>query len=230
MLNRPRVLVAIPAYNEEECIASTVNELRNVAPQYDFIVINDGSKDKTLEICRELDCKVIDMPINCGLTVGFRTAACYAVSHGYDFMIQFDADGQHRPEYLSDLIDKACSTNADIVIGSRFLTVRKDVSARMVGSRMITFLIKCLTGKRVSDPTSGFRLFRRNILEKYCDDSTLNPEPESIALFLRQGHTVAEVQVKMRERQGGESYLNPWKSVQYMARVFITLLFVQWFR
>lgn len=230
MSNRPRTLVAIPAYNEEECIESTVNELRKVAPQLDFIVINDGSKDKTLDICRELHCDVIDMPINCGLTIGFQTAARYAVTHGYDYMIQFDADGQHRPEYLRSLIEKACIENADIVIGSRFLTVRKEVSARMIGSRLITFLIKCLTGKRISDPTSGFRLFKHNILEKYCSDSSLNPEPESIALFLKQGFSVAEVQVEMRERQGGESYLNPWKSVQYMARVFITLLFVQWFR
>lgn len=230
MSNQIKALVAIPAYNEEECIENTVTELRAVAPEFDFVVINDGSRDRTGEICGSLNCNVITMPINCGLTVGFQTAARYAVDHGYDCMIQFDADGQHRPEYLSSLVEKAETTGSDIVIGSRFLTVRKDKSMRMVGSRMITVLIKMLTGRRISDPTSGFRLFSRSVLEKYCFDNTLNPEPESIALFLKQGYSVSEVQVSMRERQGGESYLNPIRSAQYMVRVFATLLIVQWFR
>ena len=230
MSNQIKALVAIPAYNEEECIENTVTELRSVAPEFDFVVIDDGSRDRTGEICGSLNCNVITMPINCGLTVGFQTAARYSVDHGYDCMIQFDADGQHRPEYLSSLVEKAETTGSDIVIGSRFLTVRKDKSMRMVGSRMITVLIKMLTGRRISDPTSGFRLFSRSVLEKYCFDNTLNPEPESIALFLKQGYSVSEVQVSMRERQGGESYLNPVKSMQYMLRVFATLLIVQWFR
>ncbi|MEF2876738.1 MAG: glycosyltransferase family 2 protein [Collinsella sp.] len=230
MSNQIKALVAIPAYNEEECIENTVTELRAVAPEFDFVVIDDGSRDRTGEICGSLNCNVITMPINCGLTVGFQTAARYAVDHGYDCMIQFDADGQHRPEYLSSLVEKAETTGSDIVIGSRFLTVRKDKSMRMVGSRMITVLIKMLTGRRISDPTSGFRLFSRSVLEKYCFDNTLNPEPESIALFLKQGYSVSEVQVSMRERQGGESYLNPIRSAQYMIRVFATLLIVQWFR
>ena len=218
----PRTIVAIPAYNEEECIENTIIELRQVAPKFDFVVINDGSHDRTLSICKKIGCNIIDMPINCGLTVGFQTAA--------DYMIQFDADGQHRPEYLAALVEKAENTGSDIVIGSRFLTVRKDKSMRMVGSRMITVLIKMLTGRRISDPTSGFRLFGRSVLDRYYYDNTLNPEPESIALFLKQGYSVSEVQVTMRERQGGESYLNPVKSMQYMLRVFATLLIVQWFR
>ena len=224
------MLIAVPAYNEEECIEGTVRELRSVAPEFDFIIINDGSRDRTGEICKSLDCKIIEMPINCGLTVGFQTAARYAVDHGYDYMIQFDADGQHRPEYIAALVEKAVKTGSNIVVGSRFLTVRKDKSMRMVGSRMITVLIKMLTGHRISDPTSGFRLFSRPILERYYYDNTLNPEPESLALFLKQGYSVSEVQVSMRERQGGESYLNPVKSMQYMLRVFVTLLIVQWFR
>ncbi len=226
----PKTLIAIPAYNEEECIEKTVCELRQTVPEFDFVVINDGSRDCTLAICKELGCNVVDLPINCGLTVGFQTAARYAVDHGYDYMVQFDADGQHRPEYIKALVDKAQSDGSDVVIGSRFLTVRKDKSLRMIGSRMITVLIKILTGKRISDPTSGFRLFGREILMKYYYDNTLNPEPESLALFLKQGYSISEVQVKMRERQGGESYLNPVRSAQYMVRVFVTLLFVQWLR
>lgn len=230
MFHSPRTLVAIPAFNEEDCIESTIFELRQVAPEFDFVVINDGSHDCTLSICENLGCNIINMPINCGLTVGFQTAARYAVDHDYDYMVQFDADGQHRPEYIVKLVNAALANRADIVIGSRFLTVRKDRSLRMVGSRMITVLIKMLTGTRISDPTSGFRLFKRSVLEKYYYDNTLNPEPETIALFLKQGYSISEVQVEMRERQGGESYLNPVRSIQYMLRVFVTLLIVQWFR
>ena len=230
MSHSPKTLVAIPAFNEEDCIERTIFELRQVAPEFDFVVINDGSHDRTLSICKNIGCNIINMPINCGLTVGFQTAARYAVDHDYDYMVQFDADGQHRPEYIVKLVNAALANGADIVIGSRFLTVRKDKSLRMVGSRMITVLIKMLTGTRISDPTSGFRLFKRSVLEKYYYDNALNPEPETIALFLKQGYSISEVQVEMRERQGGESYLNPVRSSQYMLRVFVTLLIVQWFR
>ena len=230
MSHSPKTLVAIPAFNEEDCIERTIFEQRQVAPEFDFVVINDGSHDRTLSICKNIGCNIINMPINCGLTVGFQTAARYAVDHDYDYMVQFDADGQHRPEYIVKLVNAALANGADIVIGSRFLTVRKDKSLRMVGSRMITVLIKMLTGTRISDPTSGFRLFKRSVLEKYYYDNALNPEPETIALFLKQGYSISEVQVEMRERQGGESYLNPVRSIQYMLRVFVTLLIVQWFR
>lgn len=225
-----KTLVAIPAYNEEDCIESTIAELRSVAPQFDFVVVNDGSKDNTLAICRRLGCSVIDMPINCGLTVGFQTAAKYALFHGYDAMVQFDADGQHKPEYIEQLVGRMQETGADVVVGSRFLEVPKGSSLRMVGARMITLLIKALTGTRVSDPTSGLRLFSRRVLELFSADPSFNPEPETIALLLRRGFSVSEIQVEMRERQGGESYLNLGRSVSYMARVFVSLLFVQWFR
>lgn len=225
-----KVLIAIPAYNEEECIEGTIAELRLKAPQYDFVVINDGSTDDTGSILKRLNCKVITMPINCGLTVGFQTAVRYAVDNGYDYLIQFDADGQHRPEYLSVLVDEAHKTNSDIVIGSRFITEKKDTSMRMAGSRLISFLIKLMCGQRITDPTSGFRLFSKPVLEEFCSDKSLNPEPETIALLIKRGYSVSEVQVSMRERQGGESYLNPVKSVQYMVRVVVSLLFVQRFR
>ena len=224
------VSILVPAYNEEECIEATVEELRRVAPEFDFVVINDGSRDKTLAICRRLGCEVVDMPINCGLTVGFQTAAKYALAHGYDAMVQFDADGQHKPEYIAKLVEQMQRSDSDIVVGSRFLNVPKGSALRMVGARMITLLIKVLTGTRVSDPTSGFRLFNCRVLELFATDDSLNPEPETIALLLRRGFKVSEVQVGMRERQGGESYLNLARSISYMARVFVSLLFVQWFR
>lgn len=225
-----KVLVAIPAYNEEDCIEATVRELRVVAPGFDFVVINDGSADSTLAICRRLQCDVLNMPVNCGLTVGFRAAVKYAYLHGYDCIIQFDADGQHKPEYLSQLVEKMEQTAADVVIGSRFLRYKKGSSMRMLGSRMITLSVKLTTGHRVSDPTSGFRLFGKRAIEQFMSDSSLNPEPETVALLLKRGLKIEEIQVEMRERQGGKSYLNFGKSVAYMARTLVSILFVQWFR
>ena len=120
--------------------------------------------------------------------------------------------------------------NADIVIGSRFLHVKKEISARMIGSRLITVMIKLTTGKRVADPTSGMRMFSKEMIKRFAQDDSLNPEPESISLLIKKGAKVSEVQVEMRERQAGESYLNISKSIAYMARACISILFVQWFR
>lgn len=223
-------LVAIPAYNEEDCIEATITELKEIAPDFDFVVINDGSSDGTLKTLSKLGCTYIDLPINCGLTIGFQTAAKYALSNGYTGMIQFDADGQHRPEFLKQLVAEHNRSNADIVIGSRFRNKPKDSSLRMIGSRLITWLIKLMTGTTISDPTSGFRYFNRKTLDVIANDSTLNPEPETLALLARKGYQIQEVQVDMRERQGGESYLNFARSISYMARVFVSILFVQWIR
>lgn len=225
-----RVLAIIPAYNEEECIQNTVEELMRVAPDVDYVVINDGSKDRTSTICHEHGFNVIDHPINLGLTGGFQTGMKYAFRHGYDYAVQFDADGQHRPEYLETMRACARDEHADIVIGSRFVTKEKEASARMMGSRLITSIIKLTTGATIKDPTSGLRMFNRKMIEQFATRDDLNPEPETIALLIRKGACVREVQADMRERQGGESYLNLPKSIAYMIRACTSILFVQWFR
>lgn len=225
-----RVLAIIPAYNEEESIERTVEELKRDAPYLDFVVINDGSSDHTKEICLHNGYPVIDLPINGGLSVGFQTGMKYALRNGYDYAIQFDADGQHIPLYLKDMIDVAASDRADIVIGSRFVTKKKNLSPRMLGSRVISLFISLTTGHSISDPTSGLRLFNREMIEVFACDSMLNPEPESLAYLLRKGAAIKEVQVSMREREAGESYLNLSKSVVYMIRACTSILFLQWFR
>lgn len=116
------------------------------------------------------------------------------------------------------------------MIGSRFLNVRREVSARMIGSRLITVMIKLTTGKRVADPTSGMRLFSQKMIRRFAQDDSLNPEPESIWLLIKKGARVSEVQVEMRERQAGESCLNLPKSISCMLRACVSILFVQWFR
>ena len=229
-MSNKRLLVIIPAYNEEESISSTVDELTSTLPGVDYVVVNDGSKDGTERICLEHGYNYVSLPVNSGLTVGFQTGMKYALRNGYDYALQFDADGQHRPEYISKMLDLAVAEDVDIVIGSRFVNKCKEVSARMLGSRIITVEIKLTTGKRVADPTSGMRMFNRKMIERFANDDSLNPEPESISYLMKKGAKVREVQVEMRERQAGESYLNIPKSIAYMARACISILFVQWFR
>lgn len=229
-MSNKRLLVIIPAYNEEESISSTVDELTSTLPGVDYVVVNDGSKDGTERICLEHGYNYVSLPVNSGLTVGFQTGMKYALRNGYDYALQFDADGQHRPEYISKMLDLAVAEDVDIVVGSRFVNKCKEVSARMLGSRIITVAIKLTTGKRVADPTSGMRMFNRKMIERFANDDSLNPEPESISYLMKKGAKVREVQVEMRERQAGESYLNIPKSITYMARACISILFVQWFR
>ena len=230
MLNSKKVLVIVPAYNEEESLERTVDELVSVVPDIDYLVVNDGSKDATEQICLDRGYNHVTLPVHSGLTVGFQTGMKYALRNGYDYALQFDADGQHCPEYMSKMLDLAIAEDADIVIGSRFVNKCKEVSARMLGSRIITVAIKLTTGKRVADPTSGMRMFNRKMIERFANDDSLNPEPESISYLIKKGAKVREVQVEMRERQAGESYLNIPKSIAYMARACISILFVQWFR
>lgn len=229
-MSNKRLLVIIPAYNEEESISSTVDELTSTLPGVDYVVVNDGSKDGTERICLEHGYNYVSLPVNSGLTIGFQTGMKYALRNGYDYALQFDADGQHRPEYISKMLDLAVAEDVDIVVGSRFVSKCKEVSARMLGSRIITVAIKLTTGKRVADPTSGMRMFNRKMIERFANDDSLNPEPESISYLIKKGAKVREVQVEMRERQAGESYLNIPKSIAYMARACISILFVQWFR
>ena len=154
----------------------------------------------------------------------------YASEHGYDYAIQFDADGQHSAAYIDDMVALAESREANIVIGSRFATTKKPVSARMAGSVLISAMIFITTRKRIQDPTSGMRLFDKKMIPLFANELDFGPEPDTISLLMRWGYKVEEMQVEMRERIAGESYLNFTKSVAYMLRMSISILLVQWFR
>lgn len=226
-----RVLAIIPAYNEEESIVSTVEEFLATNTGCDYLVVNDGSSDSTERICQERGYNYVSHPTNLGLTGGFQTGVKYALAQaGYDAVVQFDADGQHVPTYLPEMVTEMERAGADIVIGSRFVSESKSFSARMVGSRLITGIIKLTTGQTVTDPTSGMRLYNRTMMEEFARRFDFGPEPDSIAYLMRHGAKVSEVQVQMRERQAGESYLNFAKSISYMARVCTSILLAQWFR
>lgn len=225
-----RVLAVIPAYNEQDNIVSTIEDLQENAPDVDYVVVNDGSKDLTLSICQERGYNYIDLPVNLGLAGAFQAGMRYAHEHDYDYAIQFDADGQHSAAYIAEMVCTAKKSGANVVIGSRFATSKKPASARMAGSALITAMIFLTTGKRIQDPTSGMRLFDKTLIPLFANELDFGPEPDTISLLMRWGYKVEEVQVEMRERTAGESYLNFTKSVNYMLRTSISILFVQWFR
>ena len=224
-----KCLVIIPAYNEEENIVRVVENLKNNYPMYDYIVINDGSSDSTAKICRKNGYELVDLPVNLGLAGAFQTGLKYAYRNGYDYAIQFDADGQHRPEFIAPMLDKI-QEGYDIVIGSRFVTEKKPHSLRMLGSNLISTAMKLTTGRRVKDPTSGMRMFNKKMIAEFALNMNYGPEPDTVSYLLKQGATIAEVQVEMDERIAGESYLNLTRSMMYMLRMLLSILLIQNFR
>ena len=224
-----KLLIVIPAHNEEANIVRVVEELTTQYPQYDYVVVNDGSRDKTAAVCRAHGFHLIDLPINLGLAGAFQTGLRYAAENGYDCAMQLDADGQHKPEYIAPMLEEL-EAGADIVIGSRFLTVKKPKTLRMVGSYIISWSIRLTTGRAICDPTSGMRMFNRAMVEEFAQNLNYGPEPDTISYLIKNGAKVKEVQVTMGERIAGQSYLNLWRSAQYMVKMSISILLIQWFR
>lgn len=224
-----KTLLIIPAYNEEESLQTTIDAVRADAPDVDFLIVNDGSRDGTERVCRENQYPFLDLATNLGLAGAFQTGLKYAYRHDYDCAIQFDADGQHLPEYIGELCSamKSC----DIAIGSRFVDKKKPRSMRMFGSNLIQWAIKITTGKTITDPTSGMRAFNKRMIAYMANGLNYGPEPDTVSyLIKRAGAKVVEIPVEMQERRAGESYLKPWSSAMYMMRMAISILFIQFFR
>ena len=224
-----KLLIVIPAHNEEASIVPVVRDLIENYPQYDYVVVNDGSRDKTAALCRQNGFNLIDLPVNLGLAGAFQTGLRYAAEHGYDCAMQMDADGQHKPEYIAEML-AALEDGSDIVIGSRFLTVKKPKTLRMAGSYIISWSIRLTTGRAICDPTSGMRMFNRAMVQEFAENLNYGPEPDTISYLIKNGAKVREVQVKMGERTAGQSYLTFWRSVQYMVKMSVSILLIQWFR
>ena len=224
-----KVLLVIPAYNEEKNIERVVERLIREFPQFDYLVVNDGSKDGTAAICREKGYNLLDLPVNLGLAGSFQAGMRYAYQKGYGYAIQFDGDGQHRPEYIASMKEKM-DQGYDIVIGSRFIVGKKDWSMRMIGSRLIGAAVYLTTGARLTDPTSGMRLFSRKMIKEFALNLNYGPEPDTVSFLIKQGAKVAEVPVTIDERTEGESYLKPLTAAYCMARMLLSILFVQNFR
>ena len=225
-----RVLIIIPAYNEAPNIEKVVSNLTKTCPQYDYVIINDGSSDDTQNICRKNKFNLINLPVNLGLAGAFQTGMKYAYINGYDAAVQFDGDGQHKAEYIEQLVNTMTQTGSDIVIGSRFVTEHKPFSLRMLGSRLISLLIMLTTFKHIKDPTSGMRLYNRKTMDEYANRINYGPEPDTLAYLLNKGAKITETQISMDERIFGKSYLNFLGSIHYMIRMCTSIIFVQWFR
>lgn len=224
-----KTLIVIPAYNEALNIVKTVNDIKQNAPYIDYVVVNDGSKDNTLEVLKEHNFNYIDGFCNLGLFGAVQTGFKLALLNDYDIVIQFDGDGQHSAKYIQPLINEIKKGN-DIVIGSRFVTEKKPFTARMLGSRLIAFSIRLMTGKKITDPTSGFRAYNRACIKDYANDMNNPPEPDTLVYMLRKNRKIKEVQVQMSEREFGESYLNLMNTIKYMSRMMVSIFLIQPFR
>lgn len=223
-----KTLILVPAYNEAENIEKTIKDIENNTKS-DYVIIDDCSRDNTYEICKKNGYNVIHLPINYGLTSAVQIGFKYALENGYDAMIQFDGDGQHMALYI-DKMAQELAKGYDIVIGSRFVNEKKPVSARMIGSRVISFLIRITTGKKINDPTSGMRMFSKTIFDEFANQRNYPPEPDMLVYMIKKGKKLSEVQVEMRDREFGESYLNPIRSLKYMLEMCISIIFIQSFR
>ena len=220
-------LIIIPAYNEEANIEKTVRAILRESSGFDYIVINDCSKDNTREICEKNGFNIVNLPINLGIGGAVQTGYKYAMEYGYDIAVQVDGDGQHDPAFLEEMANVLEKENLDMVIGSRFIDKEGFQSSvmRRLGIKYFTVLIKILTGKTITDPTSGLRMIGRNIIKLYAKDYPKDyPEPESVVSVLRKGMKVKEIPVVMKSREGGVSSINPTKSVYYMIKVTLAIL------
>lgn len=222
-----KALIIIPAYNEAESITGVIERLRRICPQYDYIIVNDGSTDGTAELCLQNGFNVINHKANQGLAGAFHTGMKYALRNGYDAALQFDADGQHLPEYIDRMLACMEETDCDIVIASRFYEEKMPLRMRTVGEKMISAAIHKVTDKNLTDPTSGMRLYKRNIIRVFAENERLAPEPDTLAFLIRMGADIRETQVRMEERRYGQSYLSPVNALKYMLRILSSILFLQ---
>ena len=220
-------LIIIPAYNESENIENTVKDIQEKAPDFDYVIINDCSGDNTRQICEANGFNIVNLPVNLGIGGAVQTGYKYACRYGYDIAVQVDGDGQHDPAFLNEMAETLIKEDADMLIGSRFLEKEGFQSSkiRRVGISYFTWLIKLLTGKKITDPTSGLRMINRKLIEIFAESYPRDyPEPESVVHVIKLKKKVVEIPVVMRERQGGSSSIRFFSSIYYMIKVTIAIL------
>lgn len=223
-----KVLLIIPAFNEEKSIVKTIDSI--LKTNLDYIIINDGSTDETSHIISSKQYNHINLPVNLGIGGAVQTGYKYAALHDYDIAVQVDADGQHNIEYLDDLIQPIIDKKANLVIGSSFIdkSIKNQRSSkiRRIGIKFLSGTIKLFSGKRIYDPTSGFRAADRSIIELFANSYPLEyPEPISNYEIIRSNHyKIKEVPVKMNRRQAGRSSIHSWKSIYAAINVFLSII------
>lgn len=226
-----KVLFVIPAYNEEQNIKKVLDEIKNDMPKADILVVNDCSKDNTAKIVEENGVKCISMPFNVGYACAVQTGLKYAYYNNYDYVIQFDADGQHIAKEAKRLLNEMEKNNCDIVIGSRFLndTGYHHSFFRKIGTKIFTCMIMLICREKITDPTSGFQCLNRRVLEKYHKMGGYPEYPDAnlIIEMLIDGYRISEIGVKMRQREFGESmHGGIIKPIKYMIKMFYTIFII----
>jgi glycosyltransferase involved in cell wall biosynthesis len=230
-VNDKKILFVIPAYNEELNIGKVIDEIEIDMSNCDIVVVNDCSKDNTVKIVKEKGVNCVTMPFNVKYAMAVQTGIKYAYEHDYDYVIQFDADGQHIAKEAERLLDIMKQENCDIVIGSRFLkkTDYKHSFFRKIGTKLFTLMIKLFCKQKITDPTSGFQCLNKRVITRYSKMGKYPEYPDAnlIIEMLLDGYQICEVPVKMREREFGESmHGGIIKPIKYMINMFYAIIII----
>lgn len=224
VLRQSDTLVIIPVFNEENNIGLVLDELEKKCKDADILVVNDGSFDKTAEILESKNVLILNHAFNMGIGTSLETGCQFALEHSYSYVVRMDGDGQHDPAYIKDVLTPVKNSEADIVIGSRFLgsTEFKSTSLRLLGIKIISFVLTLITRKKVTDPTSGFCAMNSKAFEffsRFCPDDY--PEPE--ILIYHKNFRIKEIPISINKRYSGASSITPLRSVYYMIKVMLSL-------
>lgn len=225
-MKKEKVLIVVPAYNEATNLGYVIEEIREKFPEYDYLVINDGSTDETEHLCKTEHYNMLNLCINLGIGGGVQAGYQYAIENGYDYVVQQDGDGQHNPEYIKLGIDEMKKQGADIAIGSRFLEKKgfQSSTIRRIGIRWLSLLVMLTSGAKIKDVTSGYRIVNRKYATFYAKDYPMDyPEPEAIVTAALSGAKIIEFPVIMRERRSGKSSISLSKSVYYIIKVSLAI-------
>jgi glycosyltransferase involved in cell wall biosynthesis len=221
-----KTLVIVPAYNEADCIGAVIADLRDNFPEGDILVVNDGSQDRTSEIAKEQGARVIDLPYNVGIGGAIQTGFVYALRENYEVAIQFDGDGQHQADEIPKILEPYRQGDADIVVGSRFLSEGGFTSSmqRRMGAKILSCVVSSLIGKKITDTTSGFRVYGKKAISffssMYPEDY---PEVEAFILAHKKGLIVREVPAEILPRASGKSSITFTRAVYYMVKVLLAV-------
>lgn len=223
-----KILIIIPAYNEEASVSRVISRVKAEIPGADILLVNDGSTDNTSSIARSHSgVMVVDLPFNLGIGGAMQTGYIYAYRNGYDIAVQIDADGQHDPAFVHQLMSPILKGDCDMTIGSRYVTLSsyKSSIGRRLGILFFSFLVSFITRQRVKDTTSGFRAVSARVIELFANQYPADyPEVDVLVRLYRNGFKFREIPVEMNKRQGGTSSITPVRSVYYMVKVSLALL------
>lgn len=223
-----RKIVIIPAYNEEKNIGNVLRELKECWPDCDVLVINDGSLDGTAPIAKNVPgVTVVSVPFNSGIGVAVQTGLMYAKMHGYHVAIRIDGDGQHNPQEITKLLDPVMNGEADVAIGSRFLERKNAYPSiiRRIGQKIIASLLSLVIGKRITDSTSGFRVYNENAIDLLCAYYPVDyPEPEEILFLAKNNFIIKEFPVSIINREQGKSSITAVRSAYYIIKILLVIL------